>query len=68
MLAHHRRERLAHWRIADAEQDAILYADIDIVASRSALIWSEFNDLARDRRTDLYQPLLGYTGGIPLPR
>jgi N-carbamoylputrescine amidase len=54
--------------IADAEQDAILYADIDIVASRSALIWSEFNDLARDRRTDLYQPLLGYTGGIPLPR
>jgi N-carbamoylputrescine amidase len=54
--------------IADAEQDAILYADIDIVASRSALIWSDLNDLARDRRTDLYQPLLGYTGGIPLPR
>ena len=43
-------------------------ADLDIVASRSALIWSEFNDLARDRRTDLYQPLLGYTGGVPLPR
>lgn len=54
--------------IAGAEEETILYADLDVVASRSALVWSELNDLARDRRTDLYQPLLGYTGGTPLPR
>jgi len=54
--------------IADPEEDAILYADLDIVASRSALIWNSHNDLARDRRIDLYDPLLGYTGGTPFPR
>lgn len=54
--------------IADAEAEAILYADLDVVASRSALIWSDLNDLARDRRTDLYDPLLGYAASNPLPR
>lgn len=54
--------------IADAEAPAVLFADIDIVASRSALIWNDLNDLARDRRTDLYDPLLGYTTGKPLAR
>lgn len=54
--------------IADAEVEAILYADLDIVASRSALIWNNLNDLARDRRTDLYDPLLGYSAGKPLAR
>lgn len=54
--------------IADAEEPAVLYADIDIVASRSALIWNDLNDLARDRRTDLYDPLLGYSTGKHLAR
>ena len=54
--------------IADPEKDTIVYADLDVVASRSALIWNSHNDLARDRRTDLYDPLLGYTAGTPLPR
>jgi predicted amidohydrolase len=54
--------------IADAEEPTTLYADLDLAASRSALIWSDLNDLARDRRTDLYDPLLGYTGGKHLAR
>lgn len=48
--------------IADAEEPTILYGDIDVVASRSALVWSDLNDLARDRRTDTYDVLLGYPG------
>ncbi|WP_052336378.1 nitrilase family protein [Nocardioides alkalitolerans] len=55
-------------RIADAEKEEVLYADLDLVASRSAVVWSELNDLPRDRRTDLYDPLLGYTGGTPVVR
>jgi N-carbamoylputrescine amidase len=38
------------------------------VASRGAPIWNQFNDLLRDRRTDLYDELLGYRGGQALPR
>ena len=55
-------------RIAGPDEDTILYADIDIVASRGAPIWNQFNDLLRDRRTDLYDQLLGYRGGPALPR
>lgn len=54
--------------IADAESETILYADLDIVESRSAVVWNELNDLPRDRRTDLYDTLLGYTGGKPAAR
>ncbi|MCD5420262.1 nitrilase family protein [Rhodococcus pyridinivorans] len=54
--------------IADAQADTVLYADLDIVASRAAVVWSNLNDLSRDRRTDLYDPLLGYTGGKPAAR
>lgn len=49
-------------RVAGAEEETILYADLDVVASRSAVIWNELNDLPRDRRIDLYDPLLGYDG------
>lgn len=48
--------------IADAEAETIKYADLDIVASRSAVVWGALNDLPRDRRTDLYDQLLGYNG------
>ncbi len=55
-------------RIAGPEEDTILYADLDLGAARSAPIWNQFNDLHRDRRTDLYDALLGYRGGQALPR
>ncbi|MCD2193614.1 nitrilase family protein [Actinomycetospora endophytica] len=54
--------------IADAEATTTLYADLDLVESRFAVVWHSLNDLPRDRRVDLYDPLLGYTGGTPLPR
>lgn len=55
-------------RIAGPDEDTILYADVDLVAARSAPIWTPLNDLHRDRRTDLYDPLLGYRGGKALAR
>ncbi|WZH51906.1 MAG: nitrilase family protein [Nocardioides alkalitolerans] len=55
-------------RIADAEKEEVLYADLDLAAARSAVVWSDLNDLPRDRRTDLCDPLLGYTGGTPVVR
>jgi predicted amidohydrolase len=55
-------------KVAPAEDETILYGDLDVVAARSALIWNDLNDLARDRRTDLYDPLLGYRRGDVLPR
>lgn len=55
-------------RIAGPDEDTILYADIDLSAARTAPIWNQNNDLHRDRRTDLYDPLLGYRGGKALPR
>ncbi len=54
--------------IADAEEEAVLYADLDLGVARSAVVWSDLNDLPRDRRTDLYGPLLGYAGGAPVVR
>lgn len=54
--------------IADAEKEAVLFVDLDVMAARSAGVWSDLNDLSRDRRTDLYDPLLGYAGGRPAVR
>jgi predicted amidohydrolase len=54
--------------VADAEQETILYADIDLSSTRSAPIWNDLNDLHRDRRADLYDAMLGYTGHPQLPR
>jgi N-carbamoylputrescine amidase len=55
-------------RIAGPSEDTILYADIDLVQARSAPIWNQLNDLYRDRRTDLYDQLLGFKGGQTAPR
>jgi N-carbamoylputrescine amidase len=55
-------------RIAGPDEDTILYADIDVVQARSAPIWNQLNDLQRDRRTDLYDQLLGFKGAYALPR
>ncbi|MEV0403281.1 nitrilase family protein [Actinoallomurus sp. NPDC050550] len=55
-------------RVAGAEEETILTADIDVVSARSAQIWNQLNDLIRDRRTDLYDPMLGYTLSPAAPR
>ncbi|MFC4117135.1 nitrilase family protein [Nonomuraea zeae] len=55
-------------RVAGADEETILTADIDIVSARSAPIWNQLNDLIRDRRGDLYDPMLGYTLGQSAPR
>lgn len=54
--------------VASADEEAILYADIDLSAARSAPIWNTLNDLPRDRRTDLYGDMLGYALHPRLPR
>lgn len=54
--------------IADAEKEAVLYADMDLLASRSSMVWSDLNNLGLDRRLDLYDPLLGYAAGRPAVR
>lgn len=48
-------------RVASADQQEILYADIDLTSARSAPIWNDLNDLHRDRRCDVYDRMLGYT-------
>ncbi|MEB3034809.1 nitrilase family protein [[Mycobacterium] nativiensis] len=55
-------------RIAGPDEDTIIYADVDLTATRAAPIWNQLNDLHRDRRTDLYDPILGYRGAPALPR
>lgn len=60
------------WPIGDvadseSESETILYADLDLMSARSAPIWNDLNDLLRDRRTDLYDGMLGYQGK-PFPR
>lgn len=54
--------------VASAEDEQILLADLDLAAARSAPVWNELNDLLRDRRTDLYDGMLGYRGGSAFPR
>ncbi|WAH60050.1 nitrilase family protein [Pseudomonas silvicola] len=54
--------------VACAESPAIVYADVDLVAARSAPIWNSLNDLHRDRRSDLYDSMLGYRQHAALPR
>ncbi|SCK40133.1 hypothetical protein [Streptomyces sp. WMMB 322] len=46
----------------------MLYADVDLSAPRSAPVWNQLNDLLRDRRTDLYDGMLGYRLSPALPR
>ena len=54
--------------VASADQQEILFADIDLTSARSAPIWNNLNDLHRDRRTDLYDQMLGYRQHSCLPR
>lgn len=54
--------------VADAEEECILYADVDLSCARTAPIWNSLNDLPRDRRVDLYDGMLGYRQHPALPR
>ena len=55
-------------KVASANEQTILYADIDLTSARSAPIWNSLNDLHRDRRVDVYESMLGYTDHPHLPR
>ncbi|AZF35018.1 N-carbamoylputrescine amidase [Pseudomonas sp. R1-43-08] len=55
-------------KIASPNEQAIIYADIDLSSARSAPIWNSLNDLQRDRRSDLYDGMLGYRLHPCLPR
>lgn len=55
-------------RVASPEEETVLYADVDLTAPRSAPVWNQLNDLLRDRRTDLYDGMLGYRLAPALPR
>lgn len=48
------------------DREEILYARIDLKASRQARHLNAFNDVLRDRRDDIYDPMLGT--GWPLAR
>lgn len=59
----------AGWPIAgpaSAGSEEILYASINLRQSRKARHLTVFNDVLRDRRDDVYDPMLGT--GWPLPR
>jgi len=51
---------------ASADREEILYAQINIRRSRLSRHLNAFNDVLRDRRDDVYDPMLGT--GWPLPR
>ena len=55
-------------KVASADEQTILYADIDLTSARSAPIWNSLNDLHRDRRVDVYESMLGYHQHPCLPR
>lgn len=51
---------------ASKDSEEILYARIDLKAARRSRQINPFNHVLRDRRNDLYDPMLGM--GWPLPR
>lgn len=55
-------------KVGGAEDECILYADVDLSTARSAPVWNSLNDLPRDRRTDCYGAMLGYDQHTALPR
>ncbi len=49
---------------ASATDEEIIYADMDLIGSRSERHGNVFNQPLRDRRTDLYSEMLG-SGCLP---
>ncbi len=44
---------------ASADKEDILYADVNLSDARRKRNWTEYNQILRDRRTDLYDEMLG---------
>ena len=44
---------------ASKDKEEIIYADIDITEAKTKRNWNEFNQPLRDRRTDIYDEMLG---------
>ena len=51
---------------ASADEEEVLYASINLKQSREAQHVNLFNNKLRDRRSDVYDPMLG-SGWLPLP-
>jgi N-carbamoylputrescine amidase len=50
------------WPIGSAgnsDHEGIVYADVNLAEARRRRNWNEFNQVLRDRRTDLYDETLG---------
>ncbi|HEX6304884.1 MAG TPA: nitrilase-related carbon-nitrogen hydrolase [Anaerolineales bacterium] len=47
---------------ADDSNPAVLQAEVDFLLGRRLRGWSSLDDFDQDRRTDVYDPLLGYSG------
>ncbi|MEQ8354296.1 MAG: nitrilase family protein [Kiloniellaceae bacterium] len=44
---------------ASADQEEIIYADCNPAAARAARVWNDHNNILHDRRTDIYDEMLG---------
>jgi predicted amidohydrolase len=44
---------------ASRENEEIIYADVDLQEARRKRNWNNFNQILRDRRTDVYDEMLG---------
>ena len=44
---------------ASATEEEILYADVNLADARRKRNWNEYNQVLRDRRTDVYEEMLG---------
>lgn len=48
---------------AGQSTEELLFAeDCDLLSARTEKVWNDLNVIPRDRRTDLYDDLLGYEG------
>lgn len=44
---------------ASPDKEAILYAEVNLADARRKRNWTEYNQILRDRRTDIYEEMLG---------
>ena len=44
---------------ASRDREEIVYADVDLADARRARTWNQFNQVLRDRRSDVYDEMLG---------
>lgn len=47
---------------SQSEEELLIAEDCDLLAARTEKVWNDLNVVPRDRRTDLYDELLGYEG------